>query len=284
MTFKKGNKPWNKGKKINNKPNYGMTGKKHSEESREKMKISIKNGYKDGREPWNKGINIWTTRKHPHQGKKIWKDKDHPKGMLGKTAWNKGLKGAYLHSEESKLKIKNNNAHYWKGKPTWITGKHHSEETKKKIGLSNAGLERSEETRKKIKKARAKQIFPLKDSSIELKIQDFLTALKIEFVTHKYMNIKNSYQCDIFIPIQNGIIKETIIEADGEFFHMNPEKYSAEDKIFKNGMTAKERWKLDNSRTKELIEKGFNVIRLWENDIRVMNINDFKNKLLEIKI
>jgi very-short-patch-repair endonuclease len=35
----------------------------------------------------------------------------------------------------------------------------------------------------------------------------------------------------------------------------------------------------DNIRTKELIEKGFNVIRLWESEIRKLTLEDFKVKL-----
>ncbi len=257
----------------NKKHSRGMLGKKHSEETKRKISLTRR-----GIVPWNKGIEMWKNKKHPHQGVKMWKNKEHPKGMLGKTAWNKGLKGDYVSSEETKKKISENNSRYWKGKSTWIKGKRHSEETKRKIKESNKGQQRSLETKRRIKKARAKQIFPLKDTSIELKIQDFLTTLKIEFVTHKYMNIKNCYQCDIFVPSMN-----LIIEADGDFFHMNPNKFSSEDRAFKNGMTAKEKWKLDSDRTKELLEKGFKVIRLWENEIIKMKLEDFKEKIKEVK-
>ena len=33
---------------------------------------------------------------------------------------------------------------------------------------------------------------------------------------------------------------------------------------------------IDHIRTKELLEKGFKILRLWEKDIKVMNINNFK--------
>ena len=51
-------------------------------------------------------------------------------------------------TEEHKRKIGSAN----KGKTTWIKGKHHSEETRKKISASNIGMPNpmSEETRKKI--------------------------------------------------------------------------------------------------------------------------------------
>lgn len=131
---------------------------------------------------------------------------------------------------------------------------------------------------KRIKEARAKQVFPLKDSKIELKIQDFLTFFKIEFITHKYMNIKNGYQCDILIPKQENISQKTIIECDGDFFHCNPNEYSEDFVRFKNAKklkTAKDVWERDEKRTQQLIEKGFNVIRLWENEIKVMNEEKF---------
>ena len=35
----------------------------------------------------------------------------------------------------------------------------------------------------------------------------------------------------------------------------------------------------DHIRTKELIEKGFKVLRLWESEIKDMNLNNFKEKM-----
>ena len=119
----------------------------------------------------------------------------------------------------------------------------------------------NEKTRKAVRKSRAKQIFPMKDSSIEVKIQEFLKQLKIEFFTHQYIKeIKHSYQCDILVPSLN-----LVIECDGNYWHNYP--------------TGKD---LDHIRTKELIEKGFKVLRLWEFEIKTMKLNDFKN-ILEVK-
>jgi very-short-patch-repair endonuclease len=124
----------------------------------------------------------------------------------------------------------------------------------------NKGKPVSEKERLRLKSMRAKQIFPLKDSSIEIKVRNFLEKLKIEYYQHKYMNIKNSYQCDFFIPSMN-----LVIECDGNYWH----KYPIGNEI-------------DHIRTSELIQKGFKVLRIWEFEIKEMNLNKFKEKLNEI--
>jgi very-short-patch-repair endonuclease len=118
-------------------------------------------------------------------------------------------------------------------------------------------LKENPEIINKIKEARAKQVLPMKDSSIEVKIQNYLKELKIEFYTHKFINIQHGYQCDILIPNMN-----MVIECDGNYWHKYPigtEK--------------------DHLRTQELKEKGFAVLRLWEHEIKKMNIDEFKEKI-----
>ena len=107
------------------------------------------------------------------------------------------------------------------------------------------------------KERRSKLVLPLKDSSIEVRIQNFLRELKIDFFTHQYMKIEHGYQCDILIPSMN-----LVIECDGDYWHKYP--------------IGKE---LDHVRTKELIEKGFKVLRLWEFEINEMSISQFNKKL-----
>jgi very-short-patch-repair endonuclease len=113
----------------------------------------------------------------------------------------------------------------------------------------------------KIKQARAKQILPVKDTTIEVKIQNFLKRLEIDFFTHQYMKIKHGYQCDILIPSMN-----LVIECDGDYWH----KYPIGTEV-------------DHIRTKELIKNGFKVLRLWEHEIKIMTINKFNKKLKTIK-
>ena len=117
-------------------------------------------------------------------------------------------------------------------------------------------------------------IFPKEDTSIEVKIQEFLKSLKIEFRTHVYMKeIENQYRCDIFVPKYN-----LIIECDGDYWHGNPEKFSKE-RLTEKQINQKER---DNLRTSQLINAGYVVLRLWECDIKKMDINLFNKYILNI--
>jgi very-short-patch-repair endonuclease len=129
----------------------------------------------------------------------------------------------------------------------------------------------AKELKNKIKEARKNQIFPKNDTQIEIKIQNYLKELNIEFFTHYYTKeINHAYQCDILIPVQNNINKKTIIECDGDYWHGNPNKY-----ILPNEFQLKQ-IEEDKTRTEELIDQGFRVIRLWESDIKQLNINTFQ--------
>ena len=117
--------------------------------------------------------------------------------------------------------------------------------------------EERERASKQMKERRKTMVIPVKDTSIEVKIQNFLKQLGIEFFTHQYMKIEHGYQCDILIPYLN-----MVIECDGDYWH----KYPIGNDI-------------DHIRTKELLKKGFKVLRLWEFEINDMNINEFEKKL-----
>ena len=108
---------------------------------------------------------------------------------------------------------------------------------------------------------RNKQILPIKDTSIEVKIQNFLKELNIEFFTHQYIKIEHGYQCDIFVPSLN-----LVIECDGNYWHKYPTRND-----------------IDNIRTKELLEGGFKVLRLWEVEIKEMNIDEFEGLIYNLK-
>ncbi len=125
-----------------------------------------------------------------------------------------------------------------------------------------------EEWREAVRQSRAKQIFPIKDTAIEVKIQNFLKQLGIEYYSHFYIkNIEKKYRCDIFVPS----IK-LIIECDGNYWHGNPKIFS-DNQLSERIINQRE---LDKIRTKELISKGFKVLRLWEQKIKNMSLNEFR--------
>ena len=153
-----------------------------------------------------------------------------------------------------------------------LKGSRHNKSTCMKMSASQTGRKHSEETKKKLKLARSKLVLPVKDTSIEVKVQNYLKLLHIEFFTHQYMHINHGYQCDVYIPS----IK-TIIECDGCYWHFCPE-CNKEKEITKKQEEQIER---DRIRTKELEEKGFKVVRLWELEIRKMGINKFRKVVNE---
>ena len=199
--------------------------------------------------PWNKGL----TKKID---KRLIRTEEYIKSITGIGNSFYGKK----HTLESRTKIKKNHIdisgmnHPFYGKHIW-KGKEHP---RGMLNKKNKWGKHTDEEKQKIKIARAKQIIPIKDTKIEVKIQMFLKEMDYEFFTHQYIKeIKHSYQCDILIPTLN-----LVIECDGNYWHKYP--IGTE---------------LDHIRTKELIEKGFNVLRLWESEIKEMDINKFKDKL-----
>ncbi len=283
--------------KGKNNPMYGkigtFTGKKHSEEHKKKMSERMKgeNNYWFGKyfsEEHKRKIGLSSKgRKHTEETKRKMSEIRKRKMKTGEiklspSCFKVNHKG-YTHwlgknrSEETKRKIglkhkgislseehKRNISNSLKGKmpkninilirsPSWNKGKHHSEETKKKI----KEFWNTPKMKRFAKKRRAKQILPVKDTTIEVKIQNFLKQLGIEYFTHQYMKIPHGYQCDILIPSMN-----LVIECDGDYWHKYP---IGND--------------LDHMRTQELLDKGFKVLRLWEFEIRKMELNDFKKEI-----
>lgn len=231
----KGTKPWN----------TGIKGKEYNSH--------LKNG-----SIWNKGIKGYKIHTEEHK-ERLRKSFTGNKFREGKDPWNKGTTGLYKSpkSKEVRKRISETlkNSDYYKSEKWIQTKKKISEKRKETLKNNPEELRRIKERLKRIK-------VPKQDSSIEIKIQNFLKELGIEFFTHHYMKIKHGYLCDILIPSMN-----LVIECDGNYWHKYP--------------IGLER---DHIRTKELIENGFKVLRLWEFEIKKMNINDFKNKLLEVKI
>jgi len=190
------------------------------------------------------------------------------------------------HSEETKRKMSESAKIAGTGK--WMLGIPKSEEQKKKMSLHNAWKgthvihsgsfkkghktnlgkkrgQRSETWRKKLSENRLKQIFPIKDTSIEIKIFNGLENLGYQFEKHK--TLLNLTQADAFIE------PDIVIFADGCYWH------GCEECFNKNYFSERQRKQKikDNLITLKLIKEGFKVLRLWEHDIE----KNFENQVLD---
>ena len=224
---------WNKGlTKYNNQKILASAIKRKGLKRSDESKIKMSNA-KKGYVPWNKGKTCSYLIGNKNPSKRI-----EVREKIRASKLNKKRNREYCikQSEKSKKMWQNKNI-------------------RDKM-LKNL-LEVSKETRI-TKEKRKSLILPIKDTRIEIKIQNFLKQLGIEFMTHQYIkDIEHGYQCDILIPSRN-----IIIECDGDYWHNYP--------IGKD---------IDHIRTSELIAKGFKVLRLWENEIKNMDLNKFKEKL-----
>jgi len=116
---------------------------------------------------------------------------------------NNSIKKYHLgcrHSESVKEKIRNSSSRHSFQK-----------------GKLNPGFNKSKETILKIKEKRLYQKILKKDTKPEIIIQKLLTDFGIKFVKHKPItNIAHKYQCDIYIN------PKVIIECDGDYYHNYP--------------------------------------------------------------
>lgn len=219
-------------------------------EIKEKARQGIKKAWKEGK--FDKAMLL-------RKGKHYSPETEFKKGMI---PWRKGKtkKNCETLIQSSKKQSIIMKRLYKEGKliPPNL-GKKFSKEHRTKLS----------ETKKRLYAEGKLNIYnPIKNSSIEKKIQNFLKKLKIDFLTHQHIKIKHGYLVDILIPCMN-----VVVECDGDYFHGNINKYSI--------LTEKQekQKQKDKIRTKELIEKGFRVIRLWEREIKKMNIKIFKSIL-----
>lgn len=244
MVFKKGHTPWNKETKGIVKSNSGSFKKGH------KMLNGSKKGWFEKEHKLSKELEM-KRRKNISKsltGKKLTEE------QIRKTTETRKNNGWFKNLEETKRKMR---------KPHKSPPPRSEEHRKNQREAQKKYLKEHPEEIERLKKQRAKIVLPVKDTKIEVKIQNFLKQLGIEFFTHQYMKqISHAYQCDILIPSMN-----LVIECDGDYWHKYPVGRD-----------------IDHIRTKELIQKGFKVLRLWENEIKEMDVGIFKNIVLNKNI
>ena len=136
-----------------------------------------------------------------------------------KNGWFKDLeKSRKKMSESHKRKYYPPAEKYMKKQREAWTGENNPMKNPTKKHLLNLSLSHiGKKQTAKWKEMRSKLVLPLQDSSIEVRLQNFLKELQIEFFTHQYMHIEHGYQCDILIPSKN-----LIIECFGDYWHKYP--------------------------------------------------------------
>ena len=106
------------------------------------------------------------------------------------------------------------------------------------------------------------------DSSIEQKIEEILIKNDIKYTHPFYLTVENKTRAFDFCLNDYSII----IEADGDYWHANPLKYTSYDK-------AQNRSKKNDNLKNEMIEKtNLTLLRFWESEI---NLSEFEQILLE---
>lgn len=146
----------------------------------------------------------------------------------------------------------------------------HSEDTKEIIRQFALKQYQDPKNRELCRLNRRKIIVPAKDSKPEIMLQIALSLHKIPFQKHKPL----IGQPDIFIE------PNICIFVDGDYWHANPTKYDSEKKIF-GKFKAKDIWAKDLRIIHELNHLGYQVIRIWESDIK-KNVNDCAVNIIKL--
>jgi len=221
--------------------------------------------------PWNKGLT-----KNESEGLK----------RIGEVSRGNHYRKEKKASEETKQRIKEGVKRTFENgreHPKGCLGYHHTEDAKKRIGLASSNQVRSKERYKKVSKAllgrklpegvkekisegvkqyhkehpetarRGALGFAMKmklkrycNTKPELEAKKILRILHIGY-RHPYpvWCIEHCYPADFYLPKLN-----IILEVDGKHWHNYPDGLN-----------------VDKIRTQELIQKGYKVIRVWEDEI-----------------
>ena len=130
----------------------------------------------------------------------------------------------------------------------------------------------SDKAIEKIRKRRAEQKLPVKDTWPEKQLQNMLNDHRIPFVMQKNFHLGfQQHQVDIFIE------PNICIEVDGDYFHGNPHPYPHRssihpghkpDEILRGGKTAEEKWGRDRRQTEALEQQCKQVVkRFWQSEL-----------------
>ena len=313
VVFKKGNVPHNKGKGLTEEERkekkrkyareyYKKNSKrlnektkgyyyKNIEASRKKAREKNQRFRDKNREEVNRKARERYSKNIQHyrdvQNKRNARNREiyNAKARESKARLKKGIYHSKPLSEEHKKKISKS-----------TKGKIISDESRRKISIAGIGRDAwnkgtrgltkawnkgktgiySEETLRKLSAARAKQIFPSRDTKIEIQVQNILNKHKIPFVKHKNFKLsKSNHQVDILIE------PNKVIEVNGDYWHFNPIIYDGNSVQKRRGkqLKAREVWKKDKIIYNELNKLGLSVLVVWESELK--NSKDISKKIID---
>ena len=139
------------------------------------------------------------------------------------------------------------------GGSNWMRGKHHTEETKQKIRekiLSDFSSGRRVLNKTMVSKAEKEIACMLSNMGYDVKM-----GVRIENRLY-----------DIFVPEKN-----LILEFNGDYWHMNPRKYSPTSYNKASGMTAEKIWGRDEKKINIATNHGYKICCIWEDDYKSSN-------------
>jgi len=111
-------------------------------------------------------------------------------------------------------------------------------------------------------------------SQAEKEICNILEEYNIRYV--KQFTIANKYSCDLLLPDHN-----IVIEYYGTYWHCDPRKYEQGYFNQKKNKTAQQIWEYDKIREHHIIENGYKLVIIWEEDFKCLNTQQRKEAVYE---
>lgn len=213
--------------------NNGFYGKKHTEESKQKMSEA-----KSGEN------NPMCGRRQSEETKRKISEALKESALVDNAGHNNPMCGR-KHTDGAKRKI----SEAQMGRSTWNKGKKCPRLSKVQMGENNSfyGRKHSAESRRKMCVARLKRSFSVRDTSIEVALQGELDGRSVFYEKHVPV-------CGVCQPDIVFIDEKIAVFADGNYWH---------SKDFKDGLV----WERDRRQDRVLRESGWRVLRFWESEI-----------------
>lgn len=246
--------------KISRSVSKYLTGRSRSEETKRKISESLKGRKYSHPEDCSCCFCSSQYKKdNPMYGKTYKMSKERKKKI------SESNKGKFNHSEDCECPFCTGLS----GEEHSMYGKERPEEVKKKISESLKGRVQSEETKRKRAESMSKVLSEKnwnKPTWIENKMKRFLRDNNIRY---KFQYKVGRYCVDFYLPFYR-----LVIECDGCYWH------NCNECGFGEGLNER-----DIRKSKEIKDKGYNLLRVWEHDFKNDNYKkEVKEKIVKMDI